>query len=120
MTRATTSVLVALILVFVLFGGPCLACTAVVVGGVNHNCCHPKKSCQEPPLSGSLADCVIPAVDLAKMEQASAHVFVSVSVLDRTWNSDVQPQQLGADYVPPDPVLHSPPELYLLNSVLTI
>jgi hypothetical protein len=118
-TRATTSILVALVLVLVLLGGPCLACATAIVGGVNHNCCHPKKGCQEHP-SGPLGDCVSPTVDLAKVEQASARVFVSPSVLDQPWNSDVQPQQIDTDYAPPDPVLHSPPELYLLNSVLTI
>ena len=119
MTRATNSVLVALVLVFVLLGGPCLACATAIVGGANHNCCHPKKSCQEHP-SGSLADCVTPAADLAKMEQAPVHVFVSLSVLDQSWNFDVQPQPLDTDYIPPDPVLHSPADLCLLNSVLTI
>jgi hypothetical protein len=96
-----------------------LACATVIAGGANHSCCHPKKGCQERS-SGSLSDCVVPPVDLAKVEQASARVFVAPPLLDQFWNFDVQPQVPAADDVPPGPVLHSPPELYLRNSVLTI
>lgn len=119
MTRATTSVLVALLLVFVLFGGPCLACATVISGGVNHDCCPPKKGCQEHP-SGALAGCISPAVDLAKVEQVSVPVFVSLSVMEKSWNLDVQPRQSDTNYLPPGAILHSPPDLCLLNSVLTI
>jgi hypothetical protein len=118
-TRATTSVLVALLLVFVLFGGPCLVCATVIAGGLNHGCCHPKKGCQEHP-PGSLADCISPAVGLAKVEQASALVFVSLSVIDQSWNLDVQPKQSNTNLVLRGLILHSPPDLCLLNSVLTI
>jgi hypothetical protein len=117
-TRATTSVFVALVLVFVLFGGPCLACATVMSSGVNHDCC-PKKACQQGP-SGSLADCINPAVDLARVEQASAPVFASLSVMDKSWNLDVQPKQTDTNFLPPGAILHSPPDLCLLNSVLTI
>jgi len=118
-TRATSSVLVALLLVFVLFGGPCLACATLIAGGVNHDCCPPQKGCQEHS-PGALAGCISPAVDLAKVEQASAYVFVSPSVMDKSCNLDVQPKQIDTNLVPPGPVLHSPPDLCLLNSVLTI
>ena len=115
MTRATTSVLIAMVMVFVLLGGPCLA----IAGGGNHNCCHPKKGCQEQP-SNSLADCASPAVDLTKVEQASAYFSVNVPIQDQSWNSEVLLPQLDSDPVLSKPVLHSPPELCLLNSVLNI
>jgi hypothetical protein len=118
-TRATTSVLVALLLVFILLGGPCLACARVIAGGLNHDCCPPQKGCQQQP-SGSLAGCISPAVDLAKVEQASAYVFVSPSVIDKSWNLDVQTKQSYKSLVPPGSIPHSPPDLCLLNSVLTI
>lgn len=119
MTRATTSVLIAMVMVFVLLGGPCLACAAVIAGGGNHNCCHPKKGCQEQP-SNSLADCASPAVDLTKVEQASAYFSVNVPIQDQSWNSEVLLPQLDSDHVLSNPVLHSPPDLCLLNSVLNI
>lgn len=119
MKRATTSVLVALILVFVLLGGPCLACATVIAGGVNHSCCNPKKGCQEVP-SGSPADCASPPVDLTKVEQAVAPVLIGICVAGQSSNLDVQPRRMDADYFLPDPILHSPPDLCLLNSVLTI
>ena len=118
-TRATTSVFVALLLVFVILGGPCLACATVIAGGVNHDCCNHKKGCHDHPI-GSLADCTSPAVDLAKVEQTFAHVFVSLSVLNQPTNLEVQPRQTGSSLGPPRPILHSPPDLCLLNSVLTI
>ena len=119
MIRVTTSVFVALLLVFVLFGGPCLACATVITGGMNHGCCHSKKGCQEQP-PGSLADCISPAVDLAKVEQGSGPAVVSLSVLNLSWNLDGQPTQSDTNFVPPGLILHSPPDLCLLNSVLTI
>jgi hypothetical protein len=118
-TRATTSVLVAMILVVVLLGGPCLACASVMAGGVNHSCCHAKKGCQKP-LSGSPADCISPAVDLAKLEQSSVPLAAYFPAFDAGWNVDIQPPLLNSDLDLPDPVLHSPPDLCLLHSVLTI
>ena len=118
MIRATTSVFVALLLVFVLFGGPCLACATVLAGGANHSCCNPKKGCQEKT-HGSLADCISPAVDLANVEQASGPVFVSLSLLSQSSNLDDQPQSITR-IVPPGLILDSPPDLCLLHSVLTI
>jgi hypothetical protein len=96
----------------------------VIAGGVNHDCCNHKKGCQEHP-AGSLADCTSPAVDLAKVEQASAHDFVSLafmgqSCMCQSWNLNVQPTQSDSNLAPPCPILHSPPDLCLLNSVLTI
>lgn len=115
--RATTSILVALLLVFVIVGGPCLACAAILVGGANHNCCHPQNGCQER-IPGSVSDCITPLVDLAKVEQASAPVLVSVLVSAPSWNFEA-PQSAGGDD-PLDPILHSPPDLSLRHSVLTI
>jgi hypothetical protein len=118
-TRATTSVLVALVLLFVLLGGPCLACASVIAGGVNHGCCHSKKGCQERR-SGSPADCISPAVDLAKVELAYSSVAVNLPVLDLGVDGDIQPLPPNVNSVLPDPILHSPPDLCLLHSVLTI
>jgi hypothetical protein len=118
-TRTTTSVIVALMLVFVLFGGPCLACATVIAGGVDHSCCKHQKGCQEGP-NGSPADCVTLAVDLAKVEPASAGVFQSPLILDGSSIPELQPAQVAAEQLSPHLVPHSKPDLCLLNSVLTI
>lgn len=120
MTRAATSVFVAVVLVFVLLGGPCLACATVIVSGVNHNCCHAKKGCQERP-PGSLGDCASAAVDLTKVEQVSAALVVlDPSGLKQPLKLEVNPLQLDASYLLTGPVPFSPGDLCLLNSILTI
>jgi hypothetical protein len=117
-TRATTSVFVAAILVFVLFGGPCLACASLFAGGVNHSCCDPKNGCGDHS-SGSPTNCA-PNVDFTNVEQPSASIVVSFAVLDVGRNVDIRTPQLNAAFGLSDPVPHSLPDLCLLHSVLTI
>ena len=116
MTRATISIVV-LLLAFVIVGGPCLACAAILAGSSSSGCCHTQKDCQQR-LPGSVSDCVTPPVDLASLEQVPAPVLVAILVVNEVWN--FEPPQFDTHQVSPDPVLHSPPDLCLRNSVLTI
>jgi hypothetical protein len=87
-----------------------------MVSSVNHNCCHPQKGCQKRP--ESVSDCVTLPARLAIVEQFSAPVLVSLPVFHHAWN--FEPQHLGGEALPPNPVIQSPPELFLLHSALTI
>jgi hypothetical protein len=117
-TRAAP-ILVALVLVFVLFGGPCLACATATTQSMGHDCCRHKKDCQESRY-GSSSGCVSIAVDLANAELAPALILVGPIKLSPADAFEIALRQPAMNTILRESILHSPPELCLLNSVLTI
>src|SRR5579862_4588600 len=115
--RGVTSFVLALAVTGLLLAGPCLACAKLVKQSPHSGCCTPVRHCQDPGPRPVQAACASPAVDLSTAKQATpvpvaAPLLVAhhapVVVLRNTF-------PLAPDVGP-----YSPPDLYLLHSVLTI
>ena len=119
MFRTGMSVVVSLAIVMALVAGVCPGCPSL---GQASGCCHSTDHCKMPGRTPAHRDCAASPVDFSKAARPAdslAKIFVpdlvpaATPVVDRL--AEVRHQAPGHGIDP-----YSPPDLCLLNSVLTI
>ena len=108
-----------LALIVVLLGGACLACSKVLAGQPLHRCCQTGSHCPMPVKNAKHQHCSGPASDLPSANHVAKVVSNDVVFDARPAHGDLPaaplPRMSAASDIP-----FSPPDLCLLNSVLTI
>jgi hypothetical protein len=123
MIRSITSVVAALAVIAVLVGGACASCWASPQKGMPAgHCCNQSGQCEKPGKAPVHKECASPAVDLMTVEQSNSHpVKIAPALIAIPAAAVIDYQQSTSRETTPqrtDP--YSPPDLYLLNSVLTV
>jgi hypothetical protein len=120
--RVGLTISLAFVLAAVLAAGSCLSCAELLRPAHNGCCHHENGNCEKrAPFT---PQCAAPLLDLSKVEKPApvsgpAASWASLASATSIPAPLSAPQILGA---PPPPFahLHSPPDLYLLHSSLTI
>ena len=116
MLRAFHTLLLAVAILAAFIAAPCVACTDQPMKG--HGCCTPTQNHCPSPASQTLhMECGTPALQSFVVE--ADHTPVPMPVVDAASAAE-EPIILVFHTEPPEVPLYSPPDLYLLNSVLTI
>lgn len=118
--RNLTSVFIALALAAVLLGSGCLACWTP--SQKSAHCCKKTGECEKPGKIPVHSQCATQGVDLAGAERSDAAAPVDVhAVMLAVVAAPVVRAVVAAERPPsmPDPD-YSPPDLFILNSSLTI
>jgi hypothetical protein len=111
------SILMTTLLTFVVMSGPCLPC-AFLISNSGHGCCHGTQSCQGP-IENALQECANVTIVLANADLAGTIVVEKPQTVALFSRFEL-PAALAAAEIPALPIVHDPPDLSLLNSVLTI
>jgi hypothetical protein len=118
--RTITSIGVVLALLVVAAGSPCLGCSDMLRKAGQHGCCKESSRCPMPMKKAPAhEECASPATGLPTVELKLTTLSASLAVITVTASVLVRPAVRTAppgDTRPP----HSPPDLCLLNSVLTL
>lgn len=122
MQRTLTSLGVILALIVVLTGGSCLACSDMLSKAKQHDCCKKSSHCPMPMKKAPVhEECASPATDLSRVEHSLNAMNTPVAAPSEALFESIVRDPLprisppGGAFVP-----YSPPDLCLLNSVLTI
>lgn len=122
MQRTLTSLGVILALIVVLTGGSCLACSDMLSKAKQHDCCKKSSRCPMPMKKAPAhQECASPATDLSRVEHSLNAINPPLAAPSEALFESIVRDPLPRTS-PPDgtEALHSPPDLCLLNSVLTI
>ena len=117
MGRRIISFGIALALLTVLAAGPCLACTVNTTAG---SCCH-QGHCDKPTKAPTSQNCSGQDLFVATIQKANAPIaHLQVAPVPLTAVAAPAPIPMQQSITPQAVESHSPPDLYLRNSVLTI